>query len=428
MSLARVLFACAALSVAQAAAAQPASQRAPKAAPQRAPQLARLTFVRDTAFPLNKHLGMNRVALDALVGRDGRVVVVPEAYYGTTEAAAMDSSGKKLPWSLKIGRGEEIGYVDRFGWAGDSVWLNDRGFRQTVMLGRNGEIARSVEPPSWIRPFWRDRRRYPLFRAALWYGMYGDGSLLAMPSQPRRLLDTPQFDENSRLFVRVDRDGRILKTVATAPLMDGRITLRSGVERKTLTVPNYPRPFWAIADDGERLAVVVPEPRDSGAVRVTVVNADGDTIFARRLVIDAIRVPDEGVNAFIANLSAFGRYSAEQMRDTIRKLVPMYNSPLNGVDIGVDRTIWVGVRRPGIATDSTEWVVLDSLGEPVGSAFLLRTFRRTALSLDKIWSLEHNRPKSFSTLVRFKRAAATTVRPSRSAPVSAASAPVRRPE
>lgn len=386
----------------------------------------RLTYVRDTAFELSGQGFRQPPAV--LIGRDGRMVVAPQFSVG--EAIQLDSAGRPLKWKLPIGFRSEVGWVNAWGWCGDSLWIADQSFGQIAMVGANAKVTSSVPFPTWIRPFWKDRRQYPLFSRMTWYAMYGDGTLLVEPSVSRRLLDTPGYDPGQKLLVRVDRDGRILRTVARMPLMEGRMQLRSGTERRWVNVPYYARAFWKAAADGERVAVVSPIPADSGAFRVTVVNGQGDTVFSRRYAVEGVRVPRASVDSFLKTVLPFGRYTGEQVRDTIAKQIPAFMSPVTGVMAGIDHSVWVAIRVPRADPTEARWFVVDSAGDPAGIATFPRGSRWAEVSLHRLWVLENDRVKQRTTIVRYRRSDAKPARvalPARSAPASASpsSAPPR---
>jgi hypothetical protein len=382
----------------------------------------RLAYDRDTSFNLG---GMGLRQIGALiVRRDGYMVAAPQYYYGT--AIAIDSAGRKQPWSMEYGRGRdaEVGWVQQMGWSGDSIWVVDAAYEQVALLGKDGKVAYSVAFPSWVRPMWRDRRQYPLFSRMTWLAMYGDGTMLVVPSQIRRLFDTPRYDPDLTLLVRVDRDGRILHTVARVPLMDGRLNLRTGTERKTVNVPFYARTYWRSSSDGERVAVVTPITSDSGAFRVTMLNGQGDTVYSRTYSVPAKRVPKAAVDSFLTTVKEFGRYSELQMRDTVRKLIPVFQSPVVGVTVGLDQSAWVSYRTPTTDVREVDWLVIDAKGDVVGTTVTPRMFRMNAATVDRLWTIENDRTKQTSVIVRYARSS-KAVRPARSASGSGSSTPAR---
>lgn len=393
------------------------------AAPAAAQPARRLEFVRDTAIDL-AGAGVRGPAT-ALVRRDGRVLAA--ASYLRGAVIALDSFGRKLPWTMPLGRGSEsdVSWVSHWGWVGDSLWVMDPYYRQIAIVGADGRVARSIRFPSWVRPFWRDRRKYPLFSQMTWHAAYDDGTMLVEPSQPRRLLDTPGYDGSRKLLVRIDADGRVLRTVASVPAMDGRMQLRSGTERRWVTVPNYPRAMIKVATDGRRIGVVEPLAEDSGAFRVTLLTGGGDTVFTRRYVTEAVRVDRARLDSALGRIVPLGRYTAEQIRDTILRQVAAFHSPVAGLELGLDYSVWVWIRRPTSNVQDAEWLVLDERGEPLGVALLPRTLKLVGRSTNRLWAIENDRVKQRSTLVLFRRADVRGARPVRSGRGTASSSPAR---
>jgi hypothetical protein len=386
-----------------------------------------LNFARDTSYNM-RLLGFPRPAW-VLAGRDGRMLLVPEYFQG--EVVAYDSMFKKLPWTLSVGRGPngDVFYVTQWGWVGDSVWLLDPFYKQVAIVGAKGTLAKSISWPTWVRPFWSDRRKYPLFSSVLaWHAAYPDATLLVEPTQPRHLLDTPQYDPDQRMLVRIDGDGRILKTIARIPAMEGRFQLRSGTEKQWVTVPNFAKAIWKASTDGRRIAVVSPISSDSGAFRITAIDENGDTVFSRRYAVEAARIAKERIDTILAAQKEFGRYTAAQVRDTVRKLFPAFYSPIVSADVGLDNSIWVSVRRPSTKVEDAEYFVVDAKGEPQGVLTVPRPTRFVSLSLGKIWVIQQDRVKNTSLLIRFLPAGAKGARPFRSELSGASSLPARSPE
>ena len=384
-----------------------------------------VTFVRDTSLNLSELLGVKRFAVP-LVGRDGRMIVTSEWFFG--DVIALDSAWHKTSWKLELGGRDEIANVQRWGWSGDSIWVVDRVFNQVAMLGKDAKVKESVGFPSWVRPTWGDRRQYPWFSNATLLAMFADGSLLVEPSGVRRFFDTPGYNPDLRLFLRVDRDGRILRTVAQLPPMDGRVQLRSGTERKSYNVPNFPRTAFHISSDAERIAIVQPIGSDSGAFRVTALNGSGDTVVSKRYVVDANRVDRAVAGPYLKSLQALGRYSADQVRDTIARLMPQFNSPVVSVVNGIDHSVWIWIRRPGFDAQKAEWFVLDSLGNHAFTTLLPRQIKVYASRLDRLWSTENDRVKMATTLVTYRRSDLTSSPRSRSGSSSGTSSRAPRPE
>lgn len=378
-----------------------------------------LQYAPDLTIDLAK--GGMRGVDQMIVNKRGKMVVVHAVY--PRELIAFDSLGRKNKWPLQIGRRSaksDISVINNTGWVGDSMWIADTGFDQLAVIDSSGRLVRSIERPSWVRPFWRDRRKYPLFRGLNWQALYPDGTMLVIPLSPRALFDSPVYDRSKMHLLRVNADGKILRTVARVPAGETRLQLRDGMERTQIGVPFFAKTSWKVSEDGQRIAIVRPltTASDSGAFRVTTLNANGDTLFSRRYSVETRRVPTDEVEKTLATVKPFGRYSAEWIRDTLRKQVPVFESRVLNVGIGVDHSIWVWLRSP---IQETRAFVIDANGDPVGTVAFPPPWKLGALSVDRVWTTQRigSLRNPMFNIVRLQRVTATAARPSRSASASA---------
>jgi hypothetical protein len=352
-----------------------------------------------------------------LLDRRGRIWISTGAWEG--QVLAFDSTGKSLGFRTPIGgrrnRQAEIGWVNKWGLTadGDSVWIGDDYFRQLVVLDDSGKIARSMERPIWLRPAWSERRRYPLFSGLQWEAVYSDGTVLVTPGRRRALFDSPFYDRSAVYLLRASSSGKILRTIAKLPSSAAsnghRLLLRDGVERKGFEIPFFAKSAWKVSADGQRIAIAQPllGAADSGAFRVVMLNAEGDTLFARRYVTEATRVPPEVVASRLSTVTAFGRYSAEWIRDTLRSQIPVFATRVLSVQVGIDHSVWVWFSAPEAGSRA---FVIDANGDPVGVAQFPVGTRIVALSRDHIWISQRDRRKpsiDAAVLVRLKRVTRT---------------------
>src|SRR2546428_6857505 len=107
----------------------------------RAARIPELVYASDLTIDLAKE-GVRRVGFLSVSDR-GRMVVAQDRYYG--EMVAFDSLGRKLPWSIKIGRDRdsEIAWMVRTGWVAesDSMWIDDGFYGQLALLDGNGKLV-----------------------------------------------------------------------------------------------------------------------------------------------------------------------------------------------------------------------------------------------------------------------------------------------
>ena len=135
-----------------------------------------------------------------------------------------DSTGRALPWSIPFGNGidAEIRWVWRMGWTGHTLWAADPGFGQLALIDRSGKVTKSLEYPSWVRPSWADRRKFPVFGGVEPLALYADGSWLVHPSKERSVVATPDYDNAFGYLMRIKENGSMERVVARGPRNDTR--------------------------------------------------------------------------------------------------------------------------------------------------------------------------------------------------------------
>ena len=360
------------------------------------------------------------------VSPDGRIVVIPKAFYGGVHA--FDANGRSLGWKVAVeGPKAEIGWVGSWGWTGTTFWVGDPRYGQVVVVDTKGKIVRSIEYPTWVHPHWAERRKYPLFASMEVRALYPDTSMLVVPLRPRSVLDTPGYDRTLGLFVHVSPGGAIEHTVATFNTDRGRLTLQGeGGAEHTMPVPFWTRDYRAISADGYRVALVSAgvTAADSGTVRVVMLNEKGDTIFRRRYPQPAVRVRQAAVDSILARVSGFGRTSAQQVRSQLAARVPAFHSYITDAFVGSDYTTWVVQRPVSDTAKARDAVVLDTHGDAVARVALPVGITPLAVDRQHLWGID----RAAYGIVRLKLQAtpplvtATPAPPSRSGTAAAAKA------
>ena len=83
-------------------------------------------------------------------GPKGSLVV----YAQWRNVMAFDSLGRRL-WSQRRDErrdNAEIAEVTAVGWNGDQMWVSDAAWTQIALLDPYGNVTKSLELPSWVRP------------------------------------------------------------------------------------------------------------------------------------------------------------------------------------------------------------------------------------------------------------------------------------
>ena len=292
-----------------------------------------------------------------LVGADGRIVALPQ--WGG-DMVMFDSTGKQLPYKQTIGgpTDPEIRYVSTAGWLGKTMWVYDPPSSQIALVDPQLKVTKSLEIPTWIRPSWADRRKYPIFGRMNPLALYPDGSWLVTVSNPKSLVDTPEYDKSMMYAVRINESGSIQRTIARVPITPERPRADAPGERGKRPLPrNFA--FSIASSDGSRILFVVPSmaPGDSNHV-VTAINEKGDTIYSRTM---------------------------------------FFADPVAATRIGRDGSAWLQLRS---RTGDRTWLMLDPSGQQRGTiTFENNTFIHDG-DASRIWTTE--KVGNAQLLVRFR--------------------------
>lgn len=334
---------------------------------------------------------------------DRRVVVAPLG--GGGDLMEFDSTGKSLLWKMPVGGGrdQDIRSVQRVGFAGQTLWVSDRGFDQVALVDAHGKVTKSLARPSFVHPSFADKRKYPVFGRFDMLGLYADGTWLVRPGDEHSLVDTPEFDSTQTYLVRMAESGTIDRTIARVPA-DPVVSLRAPGRNAQFPVPFANRALWAVSSDGMRVATVVAALRgkDSATYRVTTVNERGDTMFAKVFAFTPQVVSKAMRDSAVANAGRFynsgtfpnWRAEAEKRSESIL-------TPVTAVLVGRDRTTWLLLRSAPADSLTRTWSVLDPRGEPVARVTMPRDVVIFAADLEHVWSIDKH-GNDVRGIVRYK--------------------------
>jgi len=314
-----------------------------------------------------------------LVAADGRMVSVPQ--WGG-DMVAFDSTGKQLPYKQPIGgpTDPEIRYAYAYGWVGKTMWVYDPQSSQIALVDPQLKVTKSLEIPSWIRPSWADRRKYPVFGRMNAMAVYPDGSWLVAPSNPKSLVDTPDYDKTMTYLVRIAESGTIQRTVARVawlPYLPRGGRPESGAKQGLSR--NFG--FWNASADGSRILLAAPSSAagDSNHV-LTLINEKGDTLYSRPM---------------------------------------FFQDPVFAARVGRDGSAWLQLR--GRTGDRT-WLMLDPSGQQRGTITFENNTNIHDGDASRIWTTE--KVGNTQLLVRFR---ITNAPPPRTAAPSKSSGRPRPP-
>jgi hypothetical protein len=339
-----------------------------------------------------------------LVGSSGEMIVAQLQSVGAIRG--FDSAGRAMSWSIPtgVGRDSDIRWVTRMGWSGSTLWVADPGFNQLALIDRNGKITKSLEYPSWVRPAWADRRKFPVFADVEPFALYSDGTWLVRPSRERSLVSTPDYDKSVGYLMRIAENGSVLKVIARIPRDERRIDVR--FNNSSLPAIYPPLTLWDVAADGAHIVVVATSLSgpDSATYRVTALGAQGDTVFNRRFPFTPAPMSKQSVDSVRARLNrSLGARSGPDLSESMVKQLPWAYPPIEQVIVGRDQTTWIGLRAT--SSDRT-WIALDAAGTPSGLVTLPRDFLLRAADREHVWGFERDGDRVVA-LVRYKVLPAT---------------------
>jgi hypothetical protein len=233
-------------------------------------------------------------------------------------------------------------------------------------------------------------------------GLHPDGSLLAAGRRFTTVGTEREIGNEEVLHV---TDLGEVRTVGTQPSYeDPRWMMQvSGLGRG---IPFAAGPIVAISSDGERFANVVTDvtSREGGSYTVTVLRANGDTLFVKAFAFAGVPIPQSARDsAADAEISATGATEGpanvdQKFRNLARENMPPVYPPIEMVRLGIDETVWITLRDSAGVRPT---VVLDATGEIIGRVELPTNTRIQQAMSTRIWVLEVD-SLDLASVVRFR--------------------------
>ncbi len=302
--------------------------------------------------------------LNVIPGPKGGVVV----YAQWRSVTSFDSAGKRL-WSKGQDRNNpddrrEVGEITAFGWDAKEMWVSDAQWGQIALLDQYGNVTKSLELPSWVRPSFSNRKSFPVFESMRVLGRYPDGDMLVHPRNSMSITGATGYDQDATYLLRIDENGIIQRTVAKFP---SNILRRKDDKGQEFSFSN-PHNQWLyrVSPDGMRVVVVNVDTSaaKTDTVVVRALNDKGETLWTQKFGYPAIAYSDTQVDSI--SRAWWGNYDTEG-RERRAKHVPRRGITVQQFVMDPDKSVWITLRGNG----STRPVVgIDAAGKPIGKLLL----------------------------------------------------------
>lgn len=308
-------------------------------------------------------------------GPKGSLVV----YAQWRNVMAFDSLGRRL-WSQRRDErrdNAEIAEVTAVGWNGDQMWVSDAAWTQIALLDQYGNVTKSLELPSWVRPTFSNRKSFPVFGSMRVFALYPDGQMLVIPREATIASGSSGYDPKSLYLLRVNEDGVIQRVIAKFP--SNFIESESKGDRFRFPNP-LNQSLFRVSPDGMRTVLVSVDTmaRLTDTVVVRAVNDRGDAVFTQKIAYPALRYTE-------TQMDSIGRQqwgNDTEYRDRRAKLLPRRAPAVASLALDVDKSTWITLR----GTASSRPVVgIDAAGRFIGRFELPARRVVKAANMGRLW-------------------------------------------
>jgi hypothetical protein len=311
-----------------------------------------------------------------------------------------DSTGKRVATFGRKGEAPgEFDYIGQIALKGDTIWVQDQDFRKFTYFTPKGDLIRVGGLPGDLSQTTAYNGSSE-FMFVFAIGMHPDGSMLA--TGRRR---APSVTRGSRSeLLHISTDGGIHPVATTPDPEDPRWMMEvAGLGRQ---IPFTGWPLTAIASDGSRIAHAVTEltSNDGGTYTLTVLRANGDTIFAKTFPYTGVPIPqsakDSAANAEISTEGPSEGPSDldERFKRLALQKMPNVYAPLQSLLIGMDETIWLTLRDSAGVRPT---IVFDAAGNEIGRVELTTRQRIRQATSRRIWVTELD-DTDLASIVRYR--------------------------
>jgi hypothetical protein len=328
---------------------------------------------------------------DQALTRVGPLALGPQGHLyvaqpGERLVRVFDEAGRPVRTIGREGDGPgELRSLFYLGFLADTLHVTDVALRRTSFYSADGRFLRteSVTSPA----IGEEYLPTPPFR------FLPDGSAVVSPMFPVGTVERHPY-------LRIDREGRVLDTLAWQPLEGRRLTLE--LERMTAAVdlPFPDAPMVVLMIERERVAEIAwsPEPgggpaRGTAEFGVTWTTFEGDTLAVRRYPYRPLPLDPAEEGAVLARMSTAPPLSSiypdpDEAERVLRgmDLMPELLPPVSAAVATPAGGLWLAREADG--RDTRSWLILDPEGEPRGQVELPAGLHLRVVRGAEAWGVE----------------------------------------
>jgi hypothetical protein len=322
--------------------------------------------------------------------KDG-AVAISQAQQGSI--LLFDSTGRQVASFGRRGQGPgEFQGMSRAGIVGDSIWVYDLFSQRLTIVAPAFSLKRVVDIPE-VRPPLGSENRLPALSTVTVRAVYADGTNLVHGTLA---LPVPTgFDTTRTALFQIAGNHRITRQVATVR-SDGEARARYRNSRgggAAMLMPFASVPLLAVSPRGAMIASLstVYDGSLANTMRLIVLTAQGDTLYARNIPFAARPIPraarDSASAEFANRASRLNTQTAAALRGQL-KIPPVY-PPFTDLVLSDDGAVWIRLARPPQGSDDPHLVV-SPRGTVVGTVHVGSTARILAIEQDLAWGVERD--------------------------------------
>lgn len=318
------------------------------------------------------------------------------AQRGGNEVRVFGADGRHRRTIGRVGSGPgEFQAIWSLGVLGDTLWTIDIDLRRLTLFGPDGATLATV-PFEAVPPTLGESGRLFLPYADV---LLPDRGFLGFGRGIASSVDVG--DVTAYPLLRLDPNGNTVDTLAWVSIKNDDLILRSEKSRSYMPQPFTDSPLTVYSAPIGRAYVIerwcATEP-DAGTIRVTAINAAGDTVWTRDIpYTPAPLEPGLADNARADLLSHYGkRYLESEIRRAL--YVPAFRTPVSAAVASTNGALWI---RWDEHTRPASYTLLTPTGELAGEAAAAPAVRLRWVSDSVAWGEELD-ANDVPTLVRYR--------------------------